>query len=97
MTTNEYTVTLSDFHKNYITVTLLLRLKDDSVKAMNKSEVTLAVMADFSKAFDTVNYDTMIQRFHRIDLSKLAILMLLNYLSAREQYIQVNDKRSSIS
>lgn len=57
-----YSNTLSGFRKNHSTVTLLLKLKDDIVKAMNKSEITLAVMADFSKAFDTINYDTIIRK-----------------------------------
>lgn len=77
-----YSNTQSGFRKNH-SLTLLLKLKDGIVKAMNKSEVTLAIMADFLKAFDIINYETIIRKFQRIGLSKPAILMLLNYLSAR--------------
>jgi len=46
----------SGFRKSHSTTTILLKLKDDIKTAMNKSEVTLAIFADFSKAFDTVDY-----------------------------------------
>jgi hypothetical protein len=35
-------------------------IRDDLLKAMKKGEVTLMVMADFTKAFDTVHYKTLI-------------------------------------
>ena len=40
---------IKDLRKTYI---------DDILKAMKRGEVTIAVMADFSKAFDTVAYET---------------------------------------
>ena len=42
-----YKKTMSGFRQNYSTSTLLLKLKDDIIKAMGRAEVfTLAVMAD---------------------------------------------------
>ena len=42
-----YKKTMSGFRQNYSTITLLLKLKDDIIKAMGRGEVvTLAVMAD---------------------------------------------------
>jgi hypothetical protein len=32
---------------------------------MKRGEVTIAVLADFSKAFDTVSYSTIMRKLHR--------------------------------
>jgi len=46
--------TQSGFRKGHCTVTTCIKIKNDIIKAIDRGEVTLAVMADFSKAFDTV-------------------------------------------
>jgi len=63
---------------------------------MKKGELTLIAFADFSKAFDTVDYSIVIRKLHAIGLSKTALLWILSYLSNREQFVQVNDKQSSL-
>jgi len=50
----------SGFRKNHSTVTLLIKLRDDIKKEMKKGEVTIAVFADYSKAFDTIDFYTLI-------------------------------------
>ena len=50
-----YLAQQSGFRKSHSTTTILLKLKDDIKAAMNRGEVTLAVFADFSKAFDTIS------------------------------------------
>ena len=54
----------SGFRKGHSTTTILLKLKDDISNAMKKGEVTLAILADFSKAFDTVDYRTLLRELH---------------------------------
>ena len=61
---------------------------------MDRGEVTLAVMADFSKAFDTVDYKTLIEKLHKLNFSKKSLKILASYLSNRFQYVQINDKES---
>jgi hypothetical protein len=58
---------------------------------MHRGKVTLAVMADFSKAFDTVDYETLIRKLHLLNFSKTSMRMLANYLSDRRQFAQVNE------
>ena len=48
-----YKKTMSGFRKGHSTAVVLLKLKDDILKAMKKGEITLAVFTDYSKAFDT--------------------------------------------
>ena len=61
---------------------------------MKKGEVTLIAFADFSKAFDTVDYSVVIRKLHNISFSKQALRWSLSYLTDRQQFVQVNDKQS---
>ena len=44
------------YRKGHSTVTALLGIKDMIVQALGRDEITLTVLADFSKAFDTIDY-----------------------------------------
>ena len=86
----------SGFRKGHCTVTTCIKIKNDILKAMHRGEITLAVLADFSKAFDTVDFETLIKKLHSLRFSKKSLLVLANYLSNRYQYVQIDDKKSSI-
>ena len=58
-----------------------MKIKDDIVKAMNRGEITLAVMIDFSKAFDTVDFETLIRKLHKLNLSKPSLKIFASNLS----------------
>ena len=62
---------------------------------MQKGGVTLSVTADYSKAFDTVNYIVLIQRLAELDMSKSFLRIITSYLSNRQQFVQINDKSSA--
>ena len=47
---------ISGFMKVQSTTTVLLGIRDDLIRAMKRGEVTMMVMADYSKAFDTVRF-----------------------------------------
>ena len=90
-----YSNTQSGFRKHHSTNTILLKLRDDILNAMEKGELTLAVLADFSKAFDTVDYEVLIRKLNTVHMSKSFQLFVLNYLTNRKQFIQIDDKSSS--
>ena len=48
-----YKETQTGFRKGHSTTTTLLKFKDDITKAMKRGEITLAIFADYSKAFDS--------------------------------------------
>ena len=72
-----------------------MKIKSDILKAMDSGEITLSVMADFSKAFDTVDFETLIKKLHQLNFSKSSLLILSSYLSNRQQFVQINDKESN--
>ena len=64
------------------------------LKAMSRGEITLSIMADYSKAFDTVDYETLIRKLHKLRFSKDSMLLIANYLSSRRQFVQIDEKSS---
>ena len=53
------------------------------------------VLADFSKAFNTVCFKTVITKLHHLGFSKNVLEWLANYLCGRRQYVQIDDRKSS--
>ena len=72
-----------------------MRVRDDIRYAMKRKEVTLMVLADFSKAFDTISFGTTIMKFYKLGFSKPFLKWLLSYLSGRSQFVQIDDRKSS--
>ena len=64
---------------------------------MNKSEVTLAILIDYSKAFDTIDQNILLEKLLKFNFSPQAIEIIFSYISDREQYVQVDDKSSEMS
>ena len=77
--------------KWHSTNTLSLKIRADILRAMSKGELTLSVYSDYSKAFDTVQYHTIIQKLHIIGFSTSALKCFIRYLGNRSQHVQVND------
>ena len=74
----------SGYRKNHSTTTLLMKLYDDIKTSMNKSEITIAIFADYSKAFDTIDFYTLIQKMHTFNFSKNFLYWTMNYLTFRQ-------------
>ena len=86
---------LSSFRKGHSATTALLGMRDDIRKALDKGEVTHMVMADFSKAFDTICFRTTLLKLHKVGFTKPSLKWLLSYLCDRRQFVQIDDKSSS--
>ena len=86
---------LSSFRKGHSITTALLARRDDIRKAMDKGEVTLMVMADFSKAFATICFRTTLVKLHKLGFTKPSLKWLLSYLCDRRQFVQIDNKTSS--
>ena len=73
-----YNSTKTGFRKGHSTQTLLLKFRDDIQKALNRNEVTMSVMTDYSKAFDTIDHESLIRKL--VSLSNTYIKIILSYL-----------------
>ena len=87
---------ISSFRKGHSTTTALLGIRDDIKRAMKRKEVTLMVLADFSKAFDTVFFKTTLNKFYKLGFSKNYLKWLISYLSDRTQFLQIDDTKSHL-
>ena len=86
---------ISAFRKRHSTTTALVGVRDDIRYAMKRKEVTLTVLADFSKAFDTISFSATIVKFYKLGFSNPFLKWLLSYLSGRSQFVQIDDRKSS--
>ena len=72
--------TVCAYRKGHSTTTALLAMKDDIACAMKRGEVTMIVLADFSKAFDTVAFETVLKKLHALGYSKSFLIWISSYL-----------------
>ena len=63
---------------------------------MNTSEVTLGILLDYSKAFDTIDHLTLLEKLHKLNFSVQALKLIDSFVSERKQFFQVDDKSSSV-
>ena len=78
------------------TSTLLLKLTDDIRTAMNRSEVILPILLDYSRAFDTIDHHLLLEKLQNMKFAKNNIKIICSYLIERYQYVQIEDKRSTL-
>ena len=88
--------TMSGFRKGHSTTTVLLSIRDTLIRASKKGEVTLMVYANYNKAFDTVQYRTVLTKMHGLGFSKSFRHWVINYITNRQQLVQVNVRKSSL-
>ena len=87
---------ISGFRKGHSTTTVLLNIRDDVLRAMKRGEVTLMVLDDFSKAFDTIKYKTVLTKLSQLGFSNDYLKWTVNYLTGRRHFVQIDDKTSGL-
>ena len=55
------------------------------------------VCADYSKAFDTVQFKAVLAKLHEMGFSKSFLLWVLSYLRERRQLVQIDDNLSELA
>ena len=82
-TTGVLKKSVSAYRRDHNTTTVMIAMRDDIQRAMQRGEVTIAVLADFSKAFDTVSYPTVLRKLHSQGFSKNYLRWVTSYLTER--------------
>ena len=82
-----YNPTQPGFRRGHSTTTFLLKLRNDIRKALNRNEITMSVINDFSKAFDTINHKTLLEKLVSLNFSNRTIKIIMSYLTNRHQYV----------
>jgi len=66
--------------------TLLHSLNDNIRRNLNAGKLTVVILLDYSKAFDTVDHDNLISTLYEVGFSQDSLYFMLSYL--RDRFIQ---------
>lgn len=78
----------SAYRSHHSTHTALLNITDDIRAGIDRGEVTLLAAIDFSKAFDCINVDLLIDKLIAYGFSDTACDWVRSFLSARPQAVR---------
>lgn len=81
----------SGFREGRSTQTALLKVTEDIRKALDDGHITVLTLLDFSKAFDSVDYDILIAKCKHLSFSDSTISWIASYLHNRQQIVVVDD------
>ena len=70
-------------------------LIDKIAKSLENGESVIGVFLDFSKAFDTVNHDVLLQKLQHYGIRGSILKRFQSYLNDRCQYVTYNGQESS--
>ena len=83
------------FRKNHCTAYALIQLYDKLSNAIDQGKVTLGLLIDLSKAFNTVNHDIFLAKLEFCGVCGVALQWFKSHLSRRTQFVQYNGSYSS--
>lgn len=84
------------FRQGLSTVDAILKFTDVIYDTFNNSEYLLSVLLDFSKAFDTVDHNILLNKLSLIGIRHAPWRWFQSYLRDRCQYVHVNNVSSPL-
>ena len=85
------------FRQNYSTTHALFSLTENIRKYLDEGHFACGILLDLQKAFDTVDYDTLLTKLKHYGVRGLAIDWFKSYLSDRKQFISINGHDSNLA
>ena len=82
------------FRRSHSTTLALIDVVDNIRKNLHMGKKVAGVYIDFSKAFDTVNHDILVQKLEHYGISGNMLELLKSYLNNRRQYTVANGTES---
>ena len=83
------------FRRFLSTQTALLKLTDDIRIAKDNKKLTLLLLLDFSKAFDTISPTMLLRKLRQLGFFRMAVLWLKSYLQGRTQMVSIKNSGNS--
>ncbi|XP_052856050.1 probable RNA-directed DNA polymerase from transposon BS isoform X11 [Drosophila gunungcola] len=86
----------SGFRKNRSCTSAIIKIADDIREQIDENNVTLLVLLDYSKAFDTVNHNVLCAKLRNMFMfSKSSVKLVSSYLQNRRQSVVLSSVSSS--
>ena len=73
----------------------LLNAQNSLLDSLNKRQISLLLLIDFSKAFDMVEHSILVSKLEHYGIRGLALNWIKSYLSNRQQFVSINGSDSS--
>ena len=78
------------FLENSSTAMALITIIDKIAKSLERGDYALGIFLDFSKVFDTVDHNILLNKLHNYEIRGIALDWFINYLKSREQFVTFN-------
>ena len=82
--------------KSHSTETLNAMMSDKILEAMDSKKLTLVVLLDLSKAFDSIDHLRLLAKLRTLGVSETSLEWFRSYLSERKQYVRIGQEVSSL-
>ena len=77
--------------KLHSTETALIYVTDELLKAVDEKSISILVLLDMSKAFDSLNHNILLSKLRRLGLASHCLSWFSSYLSDRTQRVRYGD------
>ena len=84
------------FRKMHSTEHAVMEVADRILTELDKGNTPLAIFLDLSKAFDTLNYEILLNKLQYYVIKDKELAWFKSYLYSRSQYVEINPHRSKI-
>src|SRR5215469_3496435 len=85
------------FMKNCNTEDALIYLTENIYKALDKKHTCDLLLLDFSKAFDVVSHDILLNKLNRLGVTNKSLAWFKTYLEDRNQYTRLGNTTSPLT
>ena len=65
---------------------------DKALEAMDSKKLTLVVLLDLSKAFDSIDHCRLLSKLQALGIGRTALERFRCYLTGRQQYVRIGSE-----
>ena len=84
------------FRRNHSTTLAMVDIVDGIYQNLDQNMYAMGIFLDIQKAFDSVNHEILLSKMYRYGFRGIAQQWFKSYLDDRQQYITINNHRSTL-